>query len=64
MSKKGVRMEMKGVARVKKFDATQDVEIDEPIEVLEKKFSLAQEQAEMVQSGGTIIIENGNVEVR
>jgi len=65
MPKQKIQGQVKGVARVKKFDESKDPETDVPDEVLEKKFDLTEEQAEEITNGrATAILQDGKLMVK
>ncbi len=59
---KQVETRIKGIIRVKKFDADQDETVEEPQEIMEKEFKFTEEQAKQFRSGGKVII-NENEEI-
>lgn len=61
--RKQQKARIKGVARVKKFNADQDETVDEPEEIIEREFELTPEQVEEVRKGKTVRIENGEITI-
>lgn len=61
MKKDKESVRVKGVARVKKFNADQDETQDIPVEVLEREFELTEEQMKQVKQGKKFEINNGNL---
>ena len=64
MAKDKSKTKVRGIARVKKFNADQDVTIDEPIEVLEREFELTPEQVQEVKTGKKVEIVNGKTQIK
>ena len=64
MAKDKGETKVRGIARVKKFNADQDETIDEPIEVLEREFELTPEQVQEVKKGKKVEIVNGKVQIK
>jgi hypothetical protein len=62
--KKKEQAKVKGITRVKKFNADQDETVDEPVEVLEREFDLTEDQLEEVKKGKKIEIVNGKPQIK
>ena len=55
---------VRGIARVKKFNADQDVTTDEPIEILEREFELTPEQVQEIKKGKKAEVINGKIQIK
>jgi len=59
MAQGDVKMKLKGVARIKKFnDPTKNPEIDEPDEIVEREFDLNEDQVNDIRNGKRVVIED------
>lgn len=64
MAKEKNKAKIKGVARIKKFNADQDETKDEPVDVHEVEFELNNEQLKQIQKGKKLEIKNGEVIIK
>ena len=55
---------VRGTARVKKYNADQDVTVDEPVETVEHKFDLTKDQLEEIKKGKKVEIVNGKPQIK
>jgi len=64
MSRSKTKAKIKGVARVKKFNADQDETKEEPVEVHEQEFDLTEDQIKQVKKGKKLEIIDNQVIVK
>ncbi len=61
---KSLKGQIRGTARLKKFGADQDITKDEPQEIIERVFSLNENQMKEIQKGNAFAkVKNGKVKI-